>query len=88
MQERSTQKQEKKEKIKVIFMIPTLVAGGAERVFAFVSQHLNPDKFSTELLVMGKSDQTTYSIDKVPVHISWQEEGTTCHSKSFSIPAP
>ena len=48
-------------------MIPNLGTGGAERVFAFVSQHLNPDKFSTELLVMGKSEQTTYRVDKIPV---------------------
>lgn len=67
MQERSIRKQGKKERVKVIFVIPSLGAGGAERVFAFVSQHLNPDKFSTELLVMGKSEQTIYSVDKIPV---------------------
>ena len=67
MQKRSTCKPEKNRKLKVIFMIPNLGTGGAERVFAFVSQHLNPDKFSTELLVMGKSEQTTYRVDKIPV---------------------
>ncbi len=67
MQEQSIRKQEKKERIKVIFMIPSLGAGGAERVFAFVSQHLDADKFSAELLVMGKSEQTAYHIDKIPV---------------------
>ena len=47
-------------------MIPTLVAGGRRGYFAFVSQHLNPDRFTTELLVMGKSDQTTYKLIKFP----------------------
>lgn len=67
MQERSIRKQVRKERFKVIFMIPNLGTGGAERVFAFVSQHLDSDKFSTELLVMGKSEQTTYRVDEIPV---------------------
>jgi len=48
-------------------MIPNLTPGGAERVFAFISQNLNSDKFETELLVTGKSDQTSYVVDKVSV---------------------
>ena len=54
-------------KIKVIFMIPNLTPGGAERVFAFISQNLTADVFETELLVTGKSEQTSYVVDKVSV---------------------
>lgn len=59
-------------------MIPHLGTGGAERVFAFVSQHLNPDKFATELLVMGKSEQTTYQVDKIPV--TYLEKNRVLHA--------
>ena len=57
----------KKGKVKIVFMIPSLVAGGAERVFAFVSQNLDQNNFSARLLVMGKSERTTYTVNKVPV---------------------
>ena len=48
-------------------MIPTLTPGGAERVFAFVSQNLNPECFQSQLLVMGSKDESSYCVDKVPV---------------------
>ncbi|MGS0527574.1 glycosyltransferase [Zobellia nedashkovskayae] len=48
-------------------MIPTLTPGGAERVFAFVSQNLNPEYFQSQVLVMGSEDESSYCVDKVPV---------------------
>ncbi len=54
-------------KVEVIFMIPTLTPGGAERVFAFVSQNLDSNKFSTQLLVVGTREESTYLVDKIPV---------------------
>lgn len=54
-------------KIKVIFIIPSLEPGGAERVFAFVSQNLNPECFQSQLLVIGHKKDSSYNIENVPV---------------------
>lgn len=54
-------------KISVVFMIPTLTPGGAERVFSFLSQNLDPKHFQSQLLVMGKENESSYHIDKIPV---------------------
>jgi len=43
------------------------VAGGAERVFSFVSQNMDGSTFSSQLLITGKENLTSYIVDKVPV---------------------
>lgn len=40
-------------KIKVFFVLPTLFAGGAERVISFVSQHISKERFSVKLIIIG-----------------------------------
>ncbi len=54
-------------KIKVFFVLPTLFAGGAERVISFVSQNLNQDKFDVKLIVIGFKKDSKYNIDGIPV---------------------
>lgn len=83
MQGKSIKNNADKEKIKIIFMIPTLVAGGAERVIAHVSQNLNPSRFSSQLLVIGKSQQTTYKIDNIPVN--YLEKNRVLHAVPYLV---
>lgn len=56
-----------KKKIKVIFAIPTLSAGGAERVMSYVAQNLNKDEFETILLVIGKEKNASYSVEGIEI---------------------
>lgn len=56
-----------KRKHKIIFVLPTLMAGGAERVMSFVSENLNKDLFETTLLVIGHKKQSSYAIENLNV---------------------
>ncbi|MDN3493741.1 glycosyltransferase [Winogradskyella bathintestinalis] len=49
-------------KIKVFFVLPTLSAGGAERVISFVSQNLNQEKFDSTLIVIGFKKDNKYEV--------------------------
>jgi len=52
---------------KVVFILPTLAAGGAERVTSLVSQSLDKRKFEVTLVVIGAKENSSYQIDKIPV---------------------
>lgn len=54
-----------KKKIKVAFMLPTLHAGGAERVISYIYKNFNTEDFSASLLITGlKSESKFYQDDK------------------------
>ena len=53
--------------IKTYFIIPTLFAGGAERVISFVSQNLNKDKFDVKLIVIGYEKDSKFDVSGVSV---------------------
>lgn len=55
-------------KIKIIFLLPSLVAGGAERVISFVAQSIDKDKFDPILLVAGFEKDSTYDVSNVNVN--------------------
>lgn len=55
-------------KIKILFILPSLSAGGAERVISFVSQNIDPDKFHPVLLVAGFEKDTVYDVSNVEVN--------------------
>ena len=55
----------KSNKINIILMLPSLRAGGAERVMSFVAQELNPNKFNATLVIIGYKKDTFYNIDGV-----------------------
>ncbi|MDH7913958.1 glycosyltransferase [Winogradskyella sp. SYSU M77433] len=57
-----------KSKIKIIFILPSLVAGGAERVISFVSQSIDKTKFEPLLLVAGYENDTVYDVSNVKVN--------------------
>lgn len=54
-------------KKKILFILPTLTAGGAERVMSFVAQNINNTKFESRLLVTGKKIDAAYSINRIEV---------------------
>jgi glycosyltransferase involved in cell wall biosynthesis len=54
-------------KIKIIFILPSLVPGGAERVMSFVSQHIDKEKFEPLLLIAGFNKDVAYDVSKVQV---------------------
>ncbi|REE25793.1 glycosyltransferase involved in cell wall biosynthesis [Winogradskyella pacifica] len=56
-----------KSKITTYFILPTLFAGGAERVISFVSQNLNKDKFNVKLIIIGFEKDSKFDISGIPV---------------------
>lgn len=49
-------------KIKIVFILPTLTAGGAQRVMSFVAQKINRTKFDVTLLIIGFEKDTKYHV--------------------------
>lgn len=54
-------------KIKVFFILPTLFAGGAERVITFVAKHLDKNKFDVTLIVIGFEKDNKYDVSNLSV---------------------
>ena len=54
-------------KKKILFILPTLTAGGAERVISFIAQNIDQDKYDSQLLVTGYKKDSAYTIDKIRV---------------------
>ncbi|WP_179019453.1 glycosyltransferase [Winogradskyella forsetii] len=52
---------------KIFFILPTLFAGGAERIMSFVSQNLNKEKFDVTLIVIGKESESKFNVTGIPV---------------------
>ncbi|PCJ92306.1 MAG: glycosyl transferase [Flavobacteriaceae bacterium] len=68
-------------KPKILFAIPTLGAGGAQRIVSFLAQNIDSENFEKHLLVVGKSSEAAFDID---------HKQTTFLNKSrllFGIPA-
>lgn len=55
------------EKIKVLFILPTLVAGGSERIMSFVAQHIDKVRFTPVLLVTAHEKDAAYDIAGIRV---------------------
>jgi len=56
-----------KRKIRIVFVLPSLVPGGAERIISFVSQNLDPDTFDSRLLIAGYEKDTAYDVKGIEV---------------------
>lgn len=61
-----TQKKKMK-KTKILFILPTLTAGGAERVISFVAQNIDKNKFESTLLVTGYKKDAAYDIKGIRI---------------------
>lgn len=53
------------DKIKIVFVLPSLVPGGAERVMSFISQNIDKKRFSPTLLVVGFKKDSSYDVSNV-----------------------
>ncbi|QRM90169.1 glycosyltransferase [Lacinutrix sp. WUR7] len=54
-------------KIHITFVIPSLAAGGAERILSFVAQNIDKNKFHSTLLVVGFKKDTVYDVSNLDV---------------------
>lgn len=54
-------------KLKILIFIPSLIAGGAERVMLFIAKNLNQKKFDVKLVVIGFKEDTIYPTEGVEV---------------------
>ncbi|WP_452230247.1 glycosyltransferase [Lacinutrix sp. MEBiC02404] len=54
-------------KIKITFVIPSLAAGGAERILSFVAQNIDKSRFQPTLLVVGFEKDTVYDVSNLDV---------------------
>ena len=52
-------------KINVVFILPNLLPGGAERVFSYISQNLNKNIFNVTLLIIGYEKDASYDISNI-----------------------
>lgn len=57
----------KDKKIKIFIMLPTLHAGGAERIMSFLAQNLDKNKFNVTLIINGLEKESKYKITDCPV---------------------
>lgn len=63
---------------KVFFVIPSLRAGGAERVMSYVAQNLNKNLFDATLVVIGSKKDYSYAIDNI--NVVFLEKSRVLHS--------
>ena len=57
-----------KKLIKIVFVLPSLGSGGAEKIMTFLAENINSSLFEPILLVVGCKSQTSYHVENVPVH--------------------
>jgi len=55
------------DKIKITFVLPNLMAGGAERVISYVAQNIDNAKFEVTLLIMGYAKDASYDVQDIEV---------------------
>lgn len=53
------------EEKKIVFVLPTLTAGGAERVISFVAQHIDKNTFKSHLLILGSENEAAYTVKDI-----------------------
>lgn len=51
----------KKNQIKLAFILPSLVAGGAERILSFLAQNIDRANFDAQLVIIGSESNSAYS---------------------------
>ncbi len=54
-------------RIKILFILPSLVPGGAERILSYVAQELDKNVFDTTLLVTGYEADTVYNLKNLKI---------------------
>ncbi|BFP42765.1 N-acetylgalactosamine-N,N'-diacetylbacillosaminyl -diphospho-undecaprenol 4-alpha-N-acetylgalactosaminyltransferase [Flavobacteriaceae bacterium GF1] len=54
-------------KIKILFVLPTLTAGGAEKIIAYIAQNINRKYFESYLIIVGHEAEAKYKIKGIEV---------------------
>ncbi|TXN35974.1 glycosyltransferase [Flagellimonas hymeniacidonis] len=54
-------------KINIVFVIPSLCAGGTERVMSYIAQHLDKDTFIVTLVVLGFEKDNAFPVNGIEV---------------------
>lgn len=54
-------------KQKVLLVLPSLGAGGAERVISFVAENLNRNKFEVRLLITSSANENKFQVNNVEI---------------------
>lgn len=57
----------KSNKINITFVLPNLMAGGAERVMSFIAENIDSTKFNSTLVIVGHSKDASYEVKNIPV---------------------
>ena len=57
----------KTDKINITFALPNLLPGGAERVFSYIAQNIDQNKFNSTLLIIGHSKDASYDVKDINV---------------------
>jgi glycosyltransferase involved in cell wall biosynthesis len=52
---------------KILFIVPSLKAGGAERITTFLARHLNHSLFEVKLIVIGFERDVVYDIQNIDI---------------------
>ncbi|MFM1879716.1 MAG: hypothetical protein RLZZ241_2582 [Bacteroidota bacterium] len=52
-------------KIKIVFVLPNLMPGGAEKVVSFIAQNLDPNQFSPELWIIGSKSEKDFEVSGI-----------------------
>tara|TARA_E500000318_G_scaffold112049_1_gene133641 strand:+ start:14897 stop:15970 length:1074 start_codon:yes stop_codon:yes gene_type:complete len=52
---------------KLYFVLPSLRAGGAERVISYLASNLNKSEFDVTLIIVGKEKDAAYNVKDIPV---------------------
>jgi glycosyltransferase involved in cell wall biosynthesis len=60
-------KKQKLTKKKILFILPSLRAGGAERVISFIAKQLNSEGFDVKLIVIGFKKDAVYDVESLEV---------------------
>ena len=70
-------------KINITFVLPSLVAGGAERVISFIAQNIDAEKFNSTILITGHQKDTVYPIENIKVEYLEKKRVLNAVSKLF-----
>jgi len=57
----------KSNRIKIVFILPNLLPGGAERVVSFIADNINHELFDSKLLIVGKAEDASYDLCNIDV---------------------
>src|SRR5690606_16584201 len=50
-----------------VFVLPSLAAGGAERILSYVAQNLDENQFKVTLLITGYEKDTVYELENLNI---------------------